>query len=155
MIKRFIDFNRESFEELKEFFLELIDENCEFEEWTSEPLLIYPNENIIKKFKHDFNDVCFVTLKINITPPNKKISIKDDSERMVQKFLNKFGLGILILLPHNVDISYIDYRKFFNSEGIQFIERASGFRLSFVTWSTSTDYTSSKVSCEIGMVFVR
>lgn len=154
MIKRFVDFNRESFEEIKEFFLELIDENCEFEEWTSESILIYPSENIIKKFKHDFNDVCFVTLKINITSPNKKISI-DDSQRIIQRFLNKFGLGILILLPCNVDISYIDYRKFFNSDGIQFIERASGFRLSFVTWRTSADYTSSKVSCEIGMVFVR
>lgn len=154
MIKRFVDFDRESFEELKEFFLELIDENCEFEEWTSESPLVYPSENIIKKFKHDFNDVCFATLRINITSPNKKISI-DDSQRMVQKFLNKFGLGILILLPNNVDVSYIDYRKFFNSDGIQFIERASGFRLSFVTWRTSTDHISSKVSCEIGMVFVR
>ena len=154
MIKKFVDFDRESFEELKEFFLELIDENCEFEEWTSESPLVYPSENIIKKFKHDFNDVCFVTLRVNITSPNKKISI-DDSQRMVQKFLNKFGLGILILLPNNVDVSYIDYRKFFNSDGIQFIERASGFRLSFVTWRTNTDHISSKVSCEIGMVFVR
>jgi hypothetical protein len=40
MIKRFVDFDRESFEELKEFFLELIDENCEFEEWTSESPLV-------------------------------------------------------------------------------------------------------------------
>lgn len=152
MIKRFVDFDRESFEELKEFFLELIDDDCKFEEWTRDSTLVYPRENIIKKFRHDSNDMCFATLTIDITLTKRKFSI-DESKRLVQRFLNKFELGILILLPHNVDISYIDYKKFFNSGRIQFIERVSGFRLSFVTWAIETNNT--KISCEIGMVFVR
>lgn len=140
MIKRFVDFDRESFEELKEFFLELIDEGCKFEEW-----IYYRGEKVISQLK--FSEIIPIRLEIPI-PESKS------PEKKIQQMLNSYNLGILNLLPQEVDISYIDYKKFFNSEGLQLISNISNFKLAYIKRTSYWD-ARSKASVIMYMIFVR
>lgn len=160
MIKRFVDFDRESFEELKEFFLELIDEGCKFEKWNSLDihqvdgnlraiqLLKFPNEEFIKRLSYH-GEVCLVKLDIELGGGS------NGWEKRIQQFLNSYNLGILNLIPQNLDISYIDYQKFFQSDHLKFIESVSGFKLSYVSRSVIWNPIGEKISYQFGMVFVR
>lgn len=161
MIKKFENFDQGSFEEIKEFFLELIDEGCKFEKWDSSDrqqvagnlraiqLSKFPNEELLKKFKADYSEVCSVKLGVEIGGGSV------GWEKRIQQFLNGYNLGILNLIPQNLDISYIDYQKFFQSDHLKFIESVSGFKLAYISRSVIWDPSGEKVSYQFGMVFVR
>jgi hypothetical protein len=151
MIKNFENFNKEdSFEELKEFFLEMIDDGAYFERWDPSTDLDgaprgYIEESLIKNFERNFSELQFVKIII-------KMEGISNWENRLQSFLNRHKFGIINLVPQLVDISYIDYKKFFNSEGLQFIERVSGFKLTYVS---KFRYDEGEERRHIGMVFAR
>lgn len=138
-IKLFESFNQdENFEEIKDYFIDFIDDYGVFEKWDyySDSLLEYPE---LTNFRKKFDDLVFVKI-----------------ETSHGKALNH-NFAILTQVPKNVDISHIDFNGFFEGHAgkLEQIEKSLGYKVIYVSRHKQDNYYDDIPKYIMGIVFGR
>ncbi len=163
MIKKFENFqnnDQDLFEEVKDFFIEMIDDGCELhhinihdDESPNEYKFYSTIVDLSKKYKNIVS-VHLTLPKMTILQPTEEGHPRDTLadrglkyQKEIQKFLNKHGFGIINVLPNDKDISHIKMERFFNTELLVLMKDISNIELIYL------DRYVGRENISINMVF--
>ncbi len=150
MVKKFFEYhyNEPNFENLREYFLNAIDNGFDFWSWDCEEDPNWQSPVQSKHInRHKYQNLIHVALTIGYDRGN-------DWEKAVCKLLIESNLGILFHLPNKTDIYKLDYRKFFGMEILSRIEDSLGIKLIWIDKQQINYYhESGKDIYHIFMIF--